>query len=376
MTRFTGFIGLLFAVALVTPVAAVAQPELPKGKRFQGIRDQFEVVDSRLDHIEGTVQGMSDVLKNLLDCVSIFEGELGGLPGPHVVFSRCNVHVRSGNLATDAEVNGLGNLILGYNEGRCFTLDAPPGDGPAPNSDPAFPAPCLTDDECGGGVCLFGERGGSHNLVVGHQHEYRSFGGIVGGRHNVLAGAQSSVTGGFFNGAREAYSAVHGGAANHALGRAATVVGGTGNDATGERSAVLGGSFNTAQGTASAIVSGSHNAATGRNSAVVGGGDSDGSGNEATGDYSAILGGRSNSTGLEPGEGAAAAICGGFGSNASGRLSAVSGGELNAAVGVASVVAGGAGNTAGGRASAVSGGLSRSVGGESDWRAGGLSQDE
>src|SRR5687767_725294 len=36
--------------------------------------------------------------------------------GDDVFFEGCNVHIRSGSGATNAAVNGLGNLIIGYNE--------------------------------------------------------------------------------------------------------------------------------------------------------------------------------------------------------------------------------------------------------------------
>jgi hypothetical protein len=36
--------------------------------------------------------------------------------GNDVYFDGCNVHVRSGSGATDGQINGLGNLIIGYNK--------------------------------------------------------------------------------------------------------------------------------------------------------------------------------------------------------------------------------------------------------------------
>ena len=74
--------------------------------------------------------------------------------GDNIYITGANLHVRSGSGITDGPVNGLGNLIIGYNEGR------------GPGSD---------------------NRTGSHNLVVGSKNNYASYGGIV-------AGLQGGVT--------------------------------------------------------------------------------------------------------------------------------------------------------------------------------------
>ena len=87
--------------------------------------------------------------------VAVLEGLLQNFhrAGTDVFIDGANLHVRSGSGRTDAPVNGLGNLIIGYDE---------PADG-------------------GGG------RGGSHNLVVGRENSYASYGGVVAG-----LGARSS----------------------------------------------------------------------------------------------------------------------------------------------------------------------------------------
>jgi hypothetical protein len=68
--------------------------------------------------------------------------------GNDILITGANLHVRSGSGSTDGPVNGLGNLIVGYNELRGGTAD---------------------------------NRAGSHNLVVGSQNNYASYGGLVGG---------------------------------------------------------------------------------------------------------------------------------------------------------------------------------------------------
>jgi hypothetical protein len=67
--------------------------------------------------------------------------------GDDIVISGANLFVNDGSGTTDGPVNGLGNVVIGYNELR--------GAG---------------DD-----------RSGSHNLVVGSQNNYASYGGLVGG---------------------------------------------------------------------------------------------------------------------------------------------------------------------------------------------------
>lgn len=68
--------------------------------------------------------------------------------GNEITISGANLHVNSGSGATDGPVNGLGNLIIGYNELKGI------GD----------------------------DRSGSHNLVVGSKNNYASHGGFVLGR--------------------------------------------------------------------------------------------------------------------------------------------------------------------------------------------------
>jgi hypothetical protein len=103
--------------------------------------------------------------------------------GTEVIFEGCNVHIRSGAGATDAPVNGLGNLIVGYHE--------------------AFP-----DDD----------RTGSDNLVVGPFHSHASYGGLVAGYNNAISGPHASVSGGDANTASGGYASVSGGFGNMAAG--------------------------------------------------------------------------------------------------------------------------------------------------------------
>ena len=127
--------------------------------------------------------------------------------GTTTLFSGTNVQVVNG-MGLTFSTNGLGNLMVGYNE-------------------------------TGGATGL--DRGGSHNIVVGLGHDYTAVGGLVVGLANKILDNWASVTGGDFN---------------TASGRASSVTGGSGNIASGERSSVTGGVSNTALHDSSAVSGG------------------------------------------------------------------------------------------------------------------------
>ncbi len=154
---------------------------------------------------------------------------------PTVRFTGVNVQVVDGSGFNSAAVTGRGNLIVGYN--------ATHGD----------------DD-----------RTGSHNLVIGDFHSYSSYGGLVAGYGNSIAGIHSTVAGGIGNVASLNYSAVLGGADNSATGFASAVLGGRDNAATGSDSVAVGGRGNAATGLQSVVVGGVANSA-GENDVAVGG---------------------------------------------------------------------------------------------------------
>jgi hypothetical protein len=115
------------------------------------------------DH-SAAIAAMDAKITGLTARVAALEALLAGVSRSEndIIIEGANLHVRSGSGATDGPVNGLGNLIVGYNEPR--------GDG--------------------------ADRSGSHNLVVGSQHNYSAYGGLVAGFHNAVSGAFASVTGG------------------------------------------------------------------------------------------------------------------------------------------------------------------------------------
>lgn len=214
-----------------------------------------------------------------------------------VVITGANLRIVNG-LGDTRTINGLGNLIVGYNEPR----------GPEDQNQ-------------------FGpdNRIGSHNVVVGKGQNFSSFGGLVVSELNEISGAFASVSGGFGNKASGSHSSVSGGRENTASGSfCSTVSGGAGNTASEFNSSVSGGANNTASGVASAVCGGVLNTASARSSSVSGG-----IGNTASGEVSSVSGGRENmASGFE-----SSSVSGGYRNTASGFAASVSGGADRSAPG-------------------------------------------
>lgn len=159
-----------------------------------------------------------------------------GANGPLIRFVGANVQIVSGAGTTNARPNGLGNLIVGYDEWF--------GDN--------------------------GEKSGSHNLVVGDGHNYSRYGGLVVGRRNSITGDYASVSGGQGNIASGAESSVSGGRGNEAGGHTSSVSGGVSNEASGVLSSISGGQENIASGSWSMIGGGMENEASGQYTSILG----------------------------------------------------------------------------------------------------------
>ncbi len=209
------------------------------------LQQDYNSVDSRVKTLEDKTQDMTRTQVNGTNSV-LFEG--------------VNVHLRNGNGDTDSS-NGAGNLIVGYDEGNSSN------------------------------------KTGSHNVVVGQEHTYTSYGGVVAGRSNEISGNASSVLGGRSNEASGQYAAVSGGRGNQANSNHASVCGGRSNEATGEYATVSGGQDNTASGNYSSVQAGENNEASGGHSSVSGGGSNFSfNGNTASGNHSTVSGGVDNET--------------------------------------------------------------------------------
>lgn len=140
--------------------------------------------------------------------------------GDDLILTGVNLHLRNG-LGATASANGLGNLIVGYNE---HTFGYP--------------------------------RTGSHNVVVGSENGSESYGGLVAGFKNRSTAQFASVTGGLQNVASGEYASVTGGATSTASGSAASINGGSNNITDGVRSVISGGFGNTTGGQYATITGG------------------------------------------------------------------------------------------------------------------------
>ncbi len=215
--------------------------------QLSSLDDDFSSLQSQVDDIDvpSNVGDRLDDLETLTAPMSrmTVAGE------DSLVVEDVNLHVRSGAGATDATVNGRGNLIVGY-------------------------------DEVGGSS----DKSGSHNIVFGRGNSYTSYGGLVGGTNNDVHGNYSSVLAGSSNEVTGSRSAIVSGSSNTVESDRSAIVSGSSGTVDSNTAAILAGYNNEASGTWSAIVAGSNNTTTGMDSVVVGG-----SNNEATGSQEVVV---------------------------------------------------------------------------------------
>ena len=254
----------------------------------------------------------TQVIPNMAGYVSM---DLSTPTRPVLRVAGANLQVVSGTGSTAGTINGLGNVIIGYNENS--------GASPPICSDGAFSTQptCLSPAVWGAN-----QHTGSHNLVIGSGHSYTSYGGLVAGNENAINRNSASVTGG----------------------RA--------NIASGQFASVSAGGSNVAQGDYSSISAGSANKALASFTSVSGGGS-----NTATAPV--------NGSGQFVGFGSS--VSGGYNNLSAGDLTSVSGGGSNSAITNQSSISGGEGNVTGGFFTSISGGDHVSYGVNRGW-AGGL----
>jgi hypothetical protein len=163
-------------------------------------------------------QAELEALDQILPHIKYVETGVAGKPT--IQFSGVNLQIVNG-LGKTESVNGEGNLIIGYDE----HLEK-------------FP------------------QTGSHNLVLGLEQSFTSYGGIVAGEFNSIDGPFDSVTGGIGNEASGINTSVSGGDNNVASFVATSISGGAQDIANAEASWVGGGRFNTAAGNFSSVFGG------------------------------------------------------------------------------------------------------------------------
>ncbi len=232
---------------------------------FAKLKISFSDGPATIEQLQGEINRLSALLAGLRR------------KGDTLIFEGMNVQIVNGYGATNGHpgqkdelsplktnVNGLGNLIVGYNE----KIDT--------DSFEDF----LDEDS------VLSDKTGSHNIIVGHGHNYSSFGGLVAGWDNIVSSPYSTVSGGKYNHASEFCSTVGGGFLNVASGDYSAVSGGYQQIASGDNSNVSGGFRNKATGFASHVSGGFSNIASGERSSINGG-----IANKAFGENSTVSGG-------------------------------------------------------------------------------------
>ena len=169
---------------------------------FSALEARVSALEARMTAVESvnaTQSAQIAALQAQTQFLSVANGEM--------FVTGTNLHIVNGFGAT-SQVNGKGNLIVGYNQLR--------NDG--------------TDD-----------RSGSHNLIVGDFNNYSSFGGLIAGFNNNITGVYSTVSGGNGNTASGSSSSVSGGKLNTASFHWCSVSGGESNTASQLGSSISGG---------------------------------------------------------------------------------------------------------------------------------------
>jgi hypothetical protein len=157
--------------------------------QLSAANSQIALLTSQINALQasgGSGGSTNPALTALAKYVTVDPNVINGVKGPHVIFSGVNLHVRSGSGSTgdNGTPTGLGNLIVGYNEG--------------PHPDPTS------------------GRNGSHNIVSGTLNAFTATGGIVFGNQNWIQSGYSTILGGEGNLAQGLGSSILGGRANWA----------------------------------------------------------------------------------------------------------------------------------------------------------------
>lgn len=224
---------------------AVGAAEIADGSVGEGKLSFDPATQAELDQLAGLIASLMGDVEDLQDQVDVLEESNDALQDLLVHFSRqdddvfitgANLHIVNGTGSTD-DSNGLGNLVVGYNE-----------------------------DRTGGNT-----RTGSHFLVLGMQNDYSGAGGLVAGVKNSVEADFASVLGGTSNRVLAVRGTISGGSNNEVTGNAGSILGGSSNHVKATNATISGGDGNHANAAGSTVSGGRLNAANGAFSAVSGG---------------------------------------------------------------------------------------------------------
>jgi hypothetical protein len=138
----------------------------------------LEEQNAALEAAVAAIQPTPPSLLALAPYLTVDQGAVNDVAGPNVILTGVNFHVRSATNVEDTTPDGLGNVIIGWNNPRVDSI--------------AYHPP----------------RTGSNNLVLGHRHSFTSVGGFVGGSGNFITAPYGSVISGRNNSATGDYSVV------------------------------------------------------------------------------------------------------------------------------------------------------------------------
>ena len=189
-----------------------------------------------------------------------------------ILVSGANLQVHNGYGANWS--NGLGNVIVGYNQ-----LQA--------EQDPVD------------------TRNGSHNMVIGNGHYYTGVHNLISGGTNRAFGS-AGVIFGYNNKTWDNANVVLGGGNNAAYGDACAILGGVLNVTNGVENVLIGGQSNQTNGQKNVVLGGMQNDASGDHGVIAGGDE-----NSLIGDAAAIVGGQGNSIGTDSTDTRFTAVVGG-----------------------------------------------------------------
>jgi len=240
--KHVSLLAVVAAAVLMTLGVGVAFGKSPLEERVTKLEDKVMTLETNAAASESKIAALETKGAATESKVAALEAKLKGVTRtesgvagkPTIQFSGVNVQVVNGEGKT-ATTNGEGNLVIGYDES------------------PSQPPP---------------EQTGSHNLILGEQQSFTSYGGILAGFDNTISGPFASVSGGALNTAGGEGASVSGGALNLAIGEGTSVSGGGFNTANGAGASVSGGAANQARGAFSSIFGGHLLEATGEFEAI------------------------------------------------------------------------------------------------------------
>lgn len=289
----------LWLISALSPLSAqsvtyVFQPNTPAkaaqvNKNFSDLIQAIKQKNSQISALVSKDEQHNKTIATLTQRIETLEKKLAAVSvgkdskGHQALYiDGVNVHIRNGsqNQQTDS-VNGVGNLIIGYHKPSARLIC----NVKVPSNDKSACQKVW-------GIWATNQRLGSHNIIVGDEHDYTSYGALISGTRNAVNAANASVIGGYQTIVSGEGGFAAAGASNYISGSAAGVVGGSFNISSGQNSYIGGGWLNKATGSHASVSGGEQSEARGESSSVNGG-----RANLAKGKYSAVGGGNNNTAG-------------------------------------------------------------------------------